>query len=150
MPGEGGCIAQNDEFHAGSGDSNIHAAQVVEETNLPLFIGTYKGDDDDIAFLSLESINSIYRNEVVERFEKGDISSPFPEYRDDDEVGNMVAVVSATTTKLQNIFEDMKKLLNEMANGNFNIKSATIFLFQKSLSEGDGQIISDNFAAQFN
>ena len=71
MPGEGGCIAQNDEFHAGSGDSNIHAAQVVEETNLSLFIGTYKGDDDDIAFLSLEPINSIYRNEVVERFEKG-------------------------------------------------------------------------------
>ena len=62
--------------------------------------------------------------ERLEKFENGDISSPFPEYHDDDEVGDMVAVVSATTTKLQNIFGDMESLLNEMANGNFNIRSA--------------------------
>lgn len=59
----------------------------------------------------------------LEIFEKGDISSPFPDYREDDEVGEMVAVVSSTTTKLQMIFEDLKYLLNEMANGNFNVNS---------------------------
>ena len=66
-------------------------------------------------------------NELGERlsdFEKGDISSPFPDYHDEDEVGDMVAVVSATTTKLQKIFDDLKNLLNEMAAGNFNIRTS--------------------------
>ena len=62
--------------------------------------------------------------ERLEKFEKGDISSPFPDYHDDDEVGDMVAVVSATTSKLQMIFEDLENLLTDMANGNFNIKTA--------------------------
>jgi len=57
-------------------------------------------------------------------FRKGDISSPFPDYKDDDEVGDMVQVVSATTTKLQKIIEDLEYLLNQMADGNFNIKTS--------------------------
>ena len=60
----------------------------------------------------------------LESFEKGDISSPFPDYHDDDEVGDMVAVVSATTSKLQKIFEDLECLLNQMADGNFNLKTS--------------------------
>lgn len=54
-------------------------------------------------------------------FAKGDISSPFPDYQANDEVGDMVQAVSATTTKLQKIFMDLEQLLNEMADGNFNI-----------------------------
>ena len=57
-------------------------------------------------------------------FEKGDISSPFPDYYDADEVGDMVTTVSKTTKKLQLIFEDLEYLLNEMADGNFNLKTA--------------------------
>ena len=57
-------------------------------------------------------------------FEKGDISSPFPEYHEADEVGDMVQVVSATTAKLQMIFEDLENLLTDMANGKFNIKTS--------------------------
>jgi len=66
-------------------------------------------------------------NELGDRlkdFEKGDISSPFPDYHDDDEVGDMIAVVYSTTTKLQKIFDDMKQLLNKMADGNFNIRTS--------------------------
>ena len=62
--------------------------------------------------------------ERLETFEKGDISSPFPDYHDDDEVGDMVAVVASTTTKLQKIFEDLEQLLNKMADGNFNITTS--------------------------
>ena len=62
-------------------------------------------------------------NRMVE-FENGDISSPFPNYHEQDEVGDMINVVSGTTAKLQKIFEDLESLLNEMANGNFNIKTA--------------------------
>lgn len=57
-------------------------------------------------------------------FEKGDISSPFPDYHDTDEVGDMVTVVSGTTSKLQKIFEDLEYLLNQMADGNFKLKTA--------------------------
>lgn len=60
----------------------------------------------------------------LETFEKGDISSPFPEYHENDEIGDMVKVVSATTSKLQMIFEDLENLLNQMADGNFNIRTA--------------------------
>ena len=60
----------------------------------------------------------------MEEFEKGDISSPFPSYTQEDEVGDMIRTVSVTTTKLQKIIEDMKVLLNHMAEGNFNIKTS--------------------------
>ena len=56
-------------------------------------------------------------------FEQGDISSPFPEYHNDDEIRDMVEEVSHTTEKLQAIFGDMERLLSDMAEGRFNIKS---------------------------
>ena len=60
----------------------------------------------------------------LETFEKGDISSPFPEYNEKDEIGDMVKVVASTTAKLQVIFADLENLLNEMADGNFNIRTS--------------------------
>lgn len=57
-------------------------------------------------------------------FENGDISSPFPDYHDNDEVGDMVEAVSITTTKLQKMFGDLEYLLNQMAEGNFNLKTS--------------------------
>ena len=53
MGGERGGVSQNNEFHAGSGDGHVHAAQVTEETD-PLVVGSYETDHDHIAFLSLE------------------------------------------------------------------------------------------------
>ena len=66
-------------------------------------------------------------NDLKERlvkFEEGDISSPFPDYHDEDEVGDMVLAVSTTTSKLQKIFADLEQLLTKMADGNFNIKTS--------------------------
>ena len=60
----------------------------------------------------------------LKEFEQGDISSPFPAYDADDEVGDMVKAVGGTTTKLQMIIEDLEQLLGEMANGNFNIATS--------------------------
>ncbi len=54
-------------------------------------------------------------------FEEGDLSSPFPAYDADDEVGDMVTVVSGTANKLSEIFADLEQLLAKMADGNFNI-----------------------------
>ena len=63
-------------------------------------------------------------SERLDSFDNGDISSPFPEYYEADEVGDMVQAVSSTTTKLQNIFGDLEVLLSDMADGKFNIKTS--------------------------
>lgn len=57
-------------------------------------------------------------------FKDGDISSPFPNYDANDEVGEMVATVSETTKKLAIILADLKQLLGKMASGDFNIKTS--------------------------
>ena len=63
-------------------------------------------------------------SERLGSFEHGDLSSPFPQYTVDDEVGEMVRVVSQTTDKMKKIFADLEHLLGEMANGNFNIRTS--------------------------
>ncbi len=60
----------------------------------------------------------------LEEFEQGDISSPFPAYDAQDEVGDMVRAVGGTTNKLQLIIADLEQLLGKMADGNFNIKTS--------------------------
>lgn len=60
----------------------------------------------------------------LETFAQGDLTSPFPEYHNDDELGEMVQSVTDTTTKLSVIFADMEKLLGQMSNGNFNIQTS--------------------------
>ena len=57
-------------------------------------------------------------------FEQGDFSSPFPVYEIDDEVGDMVTTVEKTTNKLQTIIGDLISLLNDMAEGNYNIRTS--------------------------
>ena len=79
--------------------------------------------------ISVKIANSISKplNDLSERldsFDNGDISSPFPEYYEADEVGDMVRAVSSTTTKLQKIFGDLEVLLSDMADGKFNIRTS--------------------------
>jgi len=62
--------------------------------------------------------------ERMGEFAKGDLNSPFPEYDVDDEVGDMLKAVTATTSKLSDIFGDLEDLLDKMANGNFNIRTS--------------------------
>lgn len=57
----------------------------------------------------------------LKEFEQGDISSSFPMYDEDDEVGDVVRAVRGTTEKLQLIIADLEQLLGMMADGNFNI-----------------------------
>lgn len=67
-------------------------------------------------------VNSL--SERLKAFEEGDISSPFPTYENDDEIGEMVQAVSKTTSKLQLIIRDLVTILNNMSEGNFNIKTS--------------------------
>ncbi len=60
----------------------------------------------------------------LNNFAEGDISSPFPENDNNDEVADMVKVVSSTTIKIRTIINDMDVLLTSMAEGNFDIHSS--------------------------
>lgn len=60
----------------------------------------------------------------LETFSKGDLSSPFPEYRNHDEVGEMLQSTVDMADKLTLIIADLEGLLNEMSTGNFNISSS--------------------------
>ena len=55
MPCQCRCVSQNHQFHAGTGDGDVHAAQVAEETDPAFVVGSYETDHDHIAFLSLGS-----------------------------------------------------------------------------------------------
>ncbi len=66
-------------------------------------------------------------HQLVDRlnaFAQGDISSPFPENKNDDEIADMVNAVSSTTIKIQTIVNDMDEVLGKMADGNFDIHSS--------------------------
>lgn len=70
MLGQCGGIAQNNQFHTGTGDGYVHAAQVIEETNLTVFIGTYQTDKNHITLLPLKAIYRIDSNQGTIRLEK--------------------------------------------------------------------------------
>lgn len=64
---------------------------------------------------------------LVERlrtFAQGDLNAPFPEYQNDDEVGDILNAVSDTTMKLSTIFADLENMLGHMADGNFDIDTS--------------------------
>ena len=59
---QGAGRTQNDEFEAGAGDGDVHAAQVGKKTNLSRFVGTNQRDENDVALLSLKSIDGVDGN----------------------------------------------------------------------------------------
>ena len=63
-------VAQDDELHAGSRHRHVHATEVFQETNLSLIIGTYQGDENHIALLTLETIHRVYADEATVRLEE--------------------------------------------------------------------------------
>ena len=63
-------IAEDDEFHAGACDGHVHASEVAQETDLSFVVGTDEGDEDDVAFLALETIDGVDADEVAVRFEE--------------------------------------------------------------------------------
>lgn len=60
----------------------------------------------------------------LQTFAQGDLNAPFPEYQNDDEVGDIIKAVSDTTAKLSVILADLENLLVHMASGNFNVHTS--------------------------
>ena len=70
MARHGLLIAEDDEFHAGAGDGYVHAPQVAQESYLSFVVGAHERDDDDVAFLSLETVDGVHGDEATVGFEE--------------------------------------------------------------------------------
>ena len=62
-----GGIAEDDQFHPGSGDGHIHTAQIAQETYLTIVIGTHQRYQYNVALLSLKAVNGIHTDQLAER-----------------------------------------------------------------------------------
>lgn len=60
----------------------------------------------------------------LETFAQGDLTSPFPEYDNNDEVGDMVKSTVDMANKLSVVIADLEGLLAEMSKGNFAISTS--------------------------
>ena len=58
-------------------------------------------------------------------FADGDLSSEFPQMQEQDEISDMVLVASGMAENLRILIQDLSHLLEQMADGNFNIKTHT-------------------------
>ncbi len=56
-------------------------------------------------------------------FADGDLSSEFPQMEEQDEISDMVLVASGMAENLRILIQDLSHLLEQMADGNFNIKT---------------------------
>lgn len=63
-------VAQDDELHAGTRHRHVHAAQVFQESDLSFVIGPHQGDEDHVAFLSLESVHRVDADQAAVRLEE--------------------------------------------------------------------------------
>lgn len=63
-------------------------------------------------------------NERFVTFAEGDLDSPFPEMKSDDEIAELIRSAVTMSDRIRAIIEDAGRLLNEMAEGNFNIATA--------------------------
>lgn len=56
-------------------------------------------------------------------FGEGDLDSPLPKVDTKDEIYDLISSVELMATRLNNIINDLSRLLEQMANGNFDIKT---------------------------
>lgn len=61
--------------------------------------------------------------ERIHKLSEGDLSSPVPQINSQDETGRLAEQISRIVENLQNLIGDIGYLLDEMARGNFNVRS---------------------------
>ena len=82
MPGDGRRVAQDEQLHAGPGDRYVHASQVVEEADPSPLVCPNQADEDDVALLSLKTVDRMDRDQFTQRAEKGIPAYELPEILD--------------------------------------------------------------------
>ena len=76
--------------------------------------------------------------QCTERFEQlaqGDLHSPMPQVNSNDEVGKLVKASTMMKSDMTNVISDIRYILNEMANGNFAVKTQNIGYYKGDYEE---------------
>lgn len=74
----------------------------------------------------------------TERFEKlaeGDLHSPMPELNSNDEVGKLVKASTMMKKDITDVISDIKYILNEMAEGNFTVRTQNAGFYKGDYEE---------------
>ena len=66
----------------------------------------------------------------LKTFAKGDLSTPFPEVKSKDEVAEMVDTAKEMASNLSFVISDTGEVMNQMANGNYNVTSSNPDMYQ--------------------
>ena len=66
----------------------------------------------------------------LELLSKGDLASPSPQYDRKDEIGTLSTATIQIVDSLKQLFGDIQYLLDEMAKGNFDVKSHNYEIYQ--------------------
>lgn len=65
----------------------------------------------------------------IQQLQEGDLTSPVPEFHRQDEIGLLAGATSQIVYVLRSIIEDVEYLLNEIAQGNLNVRSKNHALY---------------------
>lgn len=65
MTGHGWHVAEDDELHPRPCYGHVHAAEVLQETDLSVIVGAHEGYEYHVAFLSLKAVNGVYRYQMT-------------------------------------------------------------------------------------
>lgn len=68
--------------------------------------------------------------ERLKTFAKGDLSTPFPVVKSQDEVAEMVETAREMASNLSFVISDTGEVMNQMANGNYNVTSSNPDMYQ--------------------
>ena len=60
-------VAHENKFHASPRDGYVHTAQVVQEADLSVLVAPHQTNEDDVAFLPLESVYSVYAQQGLKK-----------------------------------------------------------------------------------
>ncbi len=70
----------------------------------------------------------------LQKLSEGDLSSPVPAYRRQDEIGSLADTTGVIVRSLQEVIGDMGYLLSEMAEGRFDVKSRNYDYYRGDLT----------------
>ena len=72
-------VAHENKFHASPRDGYVHTAQVVQEADLSVLVAPHQTNEDDVAFLPLESVYGVNGDEFFQWLEE---AVPFDQLAD--------------------------------------------------------------------
>ncbi len=104
----------------------IIVALIIVGILLSIFLGT--GIANSIAVPIKECV------ERLNLFKQGDVHSPCPTVKSEDEVRDLVNTTESILLHLRNVFDDQSVIFGEMAKGNFDVKSSVRHLYVGDLA----------------